>query len=42
MNRKDLVVSFGLVAWVAAVLSAQAPSSNVKTDQKAVQSFGSG
>jgi hypothetical protein len=39
MNRKGLVASFGLVAGLVAVLSAQAPSSNVKTDQKAVQSI---
>ena len=39
MNRKGLVASFGLVAWLAAVSSAQAPSSNVKTDQKTVQSI---
>jgi hypothetical protein len=30
MNRKSLVVSFGLVACLAAALSAQAPSSNDK------------
>ena len=34
MNRKGLVASFGLVAGLAAVLSAQAPSSNGKVDQK--------
>ena len=39
MNRKSLVASFGLVAGLAAVLSAQAPSSNGKEDQKAVQSI---
>src|SRR2546428_9950526 len=39
MNRKGLVASFGLVAGLAAVLSAQAPSSNGKEDQKAVQSI---
>ena len=39
MNRKSLVVSFGLVACLAAALSAQAPSSNDKVDQKAVQSI---
>jgi len=38
MNRKSLVASFGLVACLAAALSAQAPSSNGKLDQKAVQS----
>jgi hypothetical protein len=39
MNRKSLVASFGLVAGLAAALSAQAPSSNAKVDQKAVQSI---
>jgi hypothetical protein len=39
MNRKSLGASFGLVACVAAALSAQAPSSNGKVDQKAVQSI---
>jgi archaellum biogenesis ATPase FlaH len=39
MNRKSLVASFGLVAGLAAALSAQAPSSNDKVDQKAVQSI---
>jgi hypothetical protein len=39
MNRTGLVASFGLVAGLAAVLSAQAPSSNGKTDPKAVQSI---
>ena len=39
MNRKGLVASFGLVAGLAAVLSAQAPSSNGKVDRKAVQSI---
>ena len=39
MNRKGLVASFGLVAWLAAVLSAQAPSSNRKADQKTIQSI---
>ena len=39
MNRKSLVASFGLVACLAAALSAQAPSSNGKVDQKAVQSI---
>ncbi len=39
MNRKGLVASFGLVAGLAAVLSAQAPSSIGKVDQKAVQSI---
>jgi len=39
MNRKGLVASFGLVAGLAAVLSAQAPSSNGKVDQKTIQSI---
>ena len=39
MNRTSLVASFGLVAGLAAALSAQAPSSNGKVDQKAVQSI---
>jgi archaellum biogenesis ATPase FlaH len=39
MNRKSLAASFGLVAGLAAALSAQAPSSNDKVDQKAVQSI---
>jgi hypothetical protein len=39
MNRKSLVASFGLIACLAAALSAQAPSSNGKVDQKAVQSI---
>jgi hypothetical protein len=39
MNRKRLVASFGLVAGLATVLSAQAPSSNGTMDQKAVQSI---
>jgi hypothetical protein len=39
MNRKGLVASLGLVAGLAAVLSAQAPSSNGKADQKAIQSI---
>jgi hypothetical protein len=39
MNRKSLVASFGLVACLAVALSAQAPSSNGKVDQKAVQSI---
>ena len=38
MNRKSLVASFGLGACLAAALSAQAPSSNGKLDQKSVQS----
>jgi hypothetical protein len=39
MNRKSLVAAFGLVAGLAATLSAQAPSSHGKVDQKAVQSI---
>ena len=39
MNRKSLVASFGLVAGLAAALSAQAPPLNGKVDQKAVQSI---
>jgi hypothetical protein len=39
MTRNRLVVSFGLVAGLAAALSAQAPSSNVKVNQKTVQSI---
>jgi hypothetical protein len=39
MNRRSLVASFGLVAGLAAALSAQAPSSNSTVDQKAVQSI---
>ena len=39
MNRKSPVASFGLVAGLAAALSAQTPSSNGKVDQKAVQSI---
>ena len=39
MNRKSLVASFGFVAGLATILSAQAPSSNGAVDQKAVQSI---
>jgi hypothetical protein len=39
MNRKSLVACFGLVAGLAAALSAQAPSSNGKVDREAVQSI---
>ena len=39
MNRKGFVASFGLVAGLSAVLSAQAPSSNGTVDQKAVQNI---
>jgi hypothetical protein len=34
-----VVASFGLVAWLAAVLSAQAPSSTEKADQNGVHSI---
>ena len=39
MNRNGLVASFGLVIGLATVVSAQAPASNDKVDQKAVQSI---
>jgi hypothetical protein len=39
MNRNSLVASFGLVAGLAATLSAQSPSSNGKADQKTIQSI---
>jgi hypothetical protein len=39
MNRKSVVASFGLVACLAAALSAQAPFSDGKVDQPAVQSI---
>jgi len=39
MNRKSLVVSLGLAAGLAAVLSAQGPSSNGTTDPKTIQSI---
>ena len=39
MNRHSLVASFGLVAGLAAALSAQAPSSNGQVDQKTIQSI---
>jgi len=39
MNRKGLVACFGFVAGLAVGLSAQAPSSHSKEDQKAVQSI---
>jgi hypothetical protein len=38
MKRKGVVACVGLVAGLAVVLSAQAPSSNSQEDQKAVQS----
>jgi hypothetical protein len=38
MNRQSLVAFVGLVACLAAALSAQAPSSSGTVDQKAVQS----
>ena len=39
MNRNGLVVSLGLAAGLAAVLSAQVPSSNGNVDQKTIQSI---
>jgi hypothetical protein len=39
MNRNSLVASFGLVAGMAAALSAQARSSNVQVDPKTIQSI---
>lgn len=39
MNRDGLVVSLGLAAGLAAVLSAQVPSSNGSVDQKTIQSI---
>ena len=39
MNRKGFVASLGLVAGLAAVSSAQAPSPNVTVDPKPVQSI---
>jgi hypothetical protein len=39
MNRDGLVVSLGLAAGLAAVLSAQVPSSNGNVDQKTIQSI---
>jgi hypothetical protein len=38
MNRKSLVASFGLVACLAAALTARVPSSNGKLDQTSVLS----
>ena len=38
MNRQSLVAFFGLVACLAAALSAQAPASSGKVDEKATQS----
>jgi hypothetical protein len=38
MNRQSLVALFGLVACLAAAVSAQAPASSGKVDQKATQS----
>jgi hypothetical protein len=38
MNRKSLIASVGLVAGVAAIMSAQAPS-NAKINQKTIQSI---
>src|SRR2546427_11909367 len=37
MTRNSLVASFGLVAGLAAALSAQAPSSNGQVDPKTIQ-----
>src|SRR5713226_6305629 len=39
MTRNSLVVSFGLVASLAAALSAQATSTDGKVDQKAIHSI---
>lgn len=39
MNRDGLVVSLGLAAGLAAVLSAQVPSSNGNVDRKTIQSI---
>jgi hypothetical protein len=39
MNRTCFIASLGLVACLVAALSAQAPSSNGKLDQKAIQSI---
>ena len=39
MNRKSVVASSGLVAGLAAALSAQAPSSNGQVDPKTIQSI---
>jgi hypothetical protein len=39
MTRNSFVASFSLVAGLASVLSAQAPSSNGKADQKTIQSI---
>ena len=39
MNRRSLVASLGLVAGVAAALSAQATSSNGNVSQKTIQSI---
>src|SRR5712664_3170013 len=39
MTRNSLVASFGLVASLAAALSAQATSTNGKVDQKAIHSI---
>jgi hypothetical protein len=39
MNRDGFVVSLGLAAGLAAVLSAQVPSSNGDVDQKTIQSI---
>ena len=39
MTRNSVAASVGLIAGLAAALAAQAPSSNGKADQKAVQSI---
>ena len=39
MNRNSLIVSFGVVAGLAAALSAQGSSSNGKSDPKTIQSI---
>ena len=39
MKRNSLVAFFGLVAGLAAAVSAQAPSSNGQVDQKTIQSI---
>ena len=39
MHHNRLVASFGLVAGLAAALSAQAPSPRGKSDQKTMQSI---
>jgi hypothetical protein len=41
MTRLRLVASIGVVTGLAAALSAQAPSSNGKVDQKTIRASGS-